>query len=1776
MSITNITSFVFNLVIFSFVALWVAYKILNVKIADGKNLRKDKLYNWFTWFGVFALMSQLSYVYAPKRIFSNANHHVIEHLGFSFQQKLSLVNQQNPDEAIWDNKNGKLSINFNSDKNSFELRGDDFYEPIYVKNTLANPIINTPLEKQLDVQLNDSLGVSFYIGAKEGLYSVKTNVNETSYGPFVLPITQPLHNGYSLGGMLNRISTDAPYMSAFVAALDSVYILRKTYKHNEKNYDENPLMVFPSGSFLQNHLTIKIDGKNIKIPQNNKVNIAINATTPFYLGLWNTQTKTYQVNRKDNQSNLADLLVTFPSKKYLKRLESTQETLFLTSSSDEIANSDLVSGFYYPIMENDANQNHFSATLTYNEGSTIEKMNFKVVNLDQDDLEKSANQIYAAGDTIQLKSKGLIADKNSMQWLFKIKDLKADNPLQFWHLIGFTLLIVLMIFISIYLTPHAEQSKTEYLIYLLLLTVLTIRSVLLWRASTFVPTEDVSENVYYSLTNGMFENFKNGVIATIIFFVGVWIWKVFSNRIANSVTNIFPNQKEAFSLKYLFIFGLYIIPFAVKLAGVERIGAVYLPIVVYIFIEFWFLNLLHRNQQSSVLSNSYRIVASINWAICFGYLAFSDAGFSIVFFISTLIYWLLQLLTFPDYLKNTNNSTLFGKLKHWRFIVPILVLTIFIITAPYLISFVFQKTQWIIIGFAVLLILLSIYLFVKKQSLPILQSIPSKLTLSVFLIAFASIIFIFRGKIDEKIQEKGYIRYRAEVLFKTPDEIIQDEQFKFNLGNDSKLLRAAQNQWFINYYYENGATGWFKPFVNLAKGNYFQLLPSFQKGSPYLTQISDLVSVRYVIGEHSQLIIINLLILMILLILSAIGKEISFNFYSKLRVLILCLLFTVGFFIWMAATNRIIFLGQDFPLLSLNSVLTLIFTFTILFFAIVFGKQAQQQEYAGGFNAVGKNVFKKVIRGLLLVAICLIAFREHDFSEKRFNLDTTIESLRQDFMSLNESFATFQQDKETLKLPLSKLLSDFDLEMKKNNAAIFKTAFSKSAYEAYMVVLKKNNNPQNLVHVKRGSDGIYEFAINKLYYDVTSPDVSIDAWRGHLIASDNPNSFGLKNRENNKQFNIKPNQSSSSLEQELDKNNLTEYSENHNIRMTVIPSGWSVDSLPKILLSTTFGQQTPNRSVFTIKNNGEIIHSETTPYAITLQPDDVVQFIPEGKNKPTTLQYKHQSNLYLAKNVWLNGKNQFFYPLKHKFIWSYQFANLVKSKFDGDIEKRKQNLELTIDPMLTEQIYDKAENYFSQSIKWDKATENARAFNLVVIDSDGKIKALSDFKKGTPFKLDPNRMTEFRENLDNFYLNSNTDGERLIFGNRCLMRSDNGPASTFKPILYASVTSQFNFDWQSLAFGGLEMKEKAGFLKRINNDDFLVKKFGGKPVKFALGSPNFPIHTNIEYISHSTNSYNSMIVFLGSLDKPQINNLNQYVRGINNDSTFLKRGFSVKEEENFPNFNINNQSYHINKFPSRWDNDQSLIAKGLWENFNFPVRAEQLNNQEGQNIQNIAYQLDSVGFAKSRSSYKLWSFPEPSHLYLIDRNSLHNAIVQCATGADPINTTPYKMAEMAATLFSFNKAFKGTVLANSKYKYHPIGFDGSWGNANNLSSFYAKNLFVGMNQALQVGGTAHNLVGNMLAKMYPQYNFYAKTGTISGNRYGGKRDKHLMLIISKEQIHGRSLSPQDLKSNRFYVLYFSFYKQSQSAEWDDAAAVLQDMTKTVIQSNSFQTFMNHE
>lgn len=1786
MSPTSVPSFFFSFpVFFALVAALATAILVWIRFREDRQYQKTWFMGLFGLVGAWALLTQWCYVDGPQRYFTNADHHLIEHLGFAFGDQLTLADEQQPQTALWDDRMGSLRVSYRPNRSKFVLVGRNFVEPVYVQSApeqyaLQNALLKQPVRQEFTLRF-DTLVVSFHLRFHPDSSSSFTVLHPTgTYGPFAIKLKMPLQKGYSLGGMLDKApEADAPDLGGLITALDSTLLLRTTIGKNVPETEDQSVLLFPSKRLLETATELTIDGQPVVLPTKMDFDIAVGPEQVFFFGLWSDMGKRYQLRR--NGAGGSEWLAMFPQKEYLKRAEGDDgnTSLFLTTSAAEVSNSEQGAGFYFPLFAQADNLNHLSANLAYHTGSTREPMRFRVINYDQNDLPADAIQTVGTGDTLRLQTRGMTAGQTDTQWLLRFANLKAENPLQLWKMLVLTLLLMAGIYGCIYFSPPERQTKAEYLAYLLLLALMTLRSVLLWRVSTFLPVEDITPKVYRSLADLGWDYFWLGGLFCMGFFAVVMAWKVWGHKLLARFVN--ATSTGIFELKILRWFGLYGVALLVKFGGaistkLERVGSVFMPLVAYFVISFLLLRVLARSGRT-VKDPTYIWLNRLNWFCCLAYLAWADAGFSIIFLVSTLLYAMVDQLTFP---RAGQGNKLVYRLVFAGAVA--LGLLLFIVLAPWGLSLVFRHFQGVLYGLAGLSVLMAGRAFWRNQPLMLFDRLVPKWVVPGICLAVAVGLVGFQGTILKKVADKSYTRYRSEVLFRTPDQIIQEGEFKFNLGADSKLLRAAQNQWFIDYFYDKGSPNPLKPF---------RVLPSFQKGSPYMTQICDLVTVRYVIGEHSQYLITLLLGLMALLLLSATDADTRYNFFSMVRVRLLCLLFAIAFFVWMAATNRIVFLGQDFPILSLNSILTFLVTLSILLAVIVLGDYANVSPQSLRFFAGGQQQGRRYFQVLVAVALVgLLYVRQHDFKHDRFNLAQTIDSLKTAFNDLNPAFRQFQLNLDSTGRNRSpkELIEQFNHSAyapQTKADGLQKYPFALSAYNAYGKRLDERNSPENLVHLRRRNDDTYEFVVNNHYYSVSSPDLMLNTWRGHLLAEPKNETVAFVDRHTNRNLKINPHRANANLFDTLRR--LVGREAGNNLRLTCLPAGWTLDSLPLMLISRISGNQRVNKSAFVVKSGPDVFRSEQSRFAVVMRPNDVLQFEPYRTERPITVQYQHRTRQYFAKNVWLNGHYQFFYPLGDKFLWPYHFASLVRTKFDKEKDDNPEGLNrhisLSLDPQLIEKIHDLAARYFGVT-KWKTAPqyERARAFNLVVLGSDGKLRALCDYQKGATTRIDPNRIDTYRDLFTRLSLETQIDQERMIFGNRCLLRMDNGPASTFKPILYSAVTSQYHFPWETLEFDGIKDGYRNELVrKNPGKDNYTVRRFGNGTIRLAASEANLRPHGVDEYISLSTNTYNSMMVYLGSLNRAQLIREHNYVRGLLSEGSFLARGYAEQPRNNFPILNIAGTPYHLRSLRVDWENSESLMGRGLWGNYNLPVTDNQLNGQ-ARRWQNPALALDSTLFNTSDSPGQIWSFPEASHFYMSDRVDLATAIVQCATGSDPITTTPYKMAEMAASLFSFNKAFQSSVLAGVPQRYVSFESDPSWGNTRQLTRFYRQYLFRGMHEST-LTGTAKNALGlpqNYPAEYRPYY-FYAKTGTNSGKSDGGKRDKHLMLIISRDKLDGRDLTPDDLRNNHFMVLYFSFYKQSSGAEWssgedDDLIPTLREMIKTVIKSESFTTLMRDE
>jgi hypothetical protein len=1720
--------------------------------------QKTPTYMLLAVLGVASVLTIRSYVSAPERIYTNASHHVLEHIGIQFQTQLTLADGQHPNRAFWDAKPGNLTLQTNT-SGATKLVGRGFFEPVFVGNndlyTLANPVFERQVSRQFTIGygLNRSLSLKVEsIDDDQTRYLLQLS-NGTSTSPWdTLLFNRRIKTGLLFGTLLSKVPIDRPGLAQAQTMLDSAYLIRAQLGTKAK--EDSPLYLFPSAAMLRSATSLQIDGVTIALSRHPEFSASLGPEQLFFTGLKVSRTPLYSVGALGRQMAL---WLETPERMYLKPTGPTGESLFLTSSIDDVINNALPAGYQLGKLRNSQNRHQFSASLFYVTGPTRQPMRFRVVS--QEQTNGLINE-KRAGDTLSLKT-ATRSSTPANRWLLRVTDLKAVNPLQFGHLALLVALLVVGSLVSVWLTPYSLYGptrqplrfiNTELIAYILLLAFMTVRGILLWRVGTFPPTDTPA-----NFANLSWNYYTDTILAVLLFFAFIYGWKLRGHVVSQWINRKLAQWPDTLSEKPLLA---YLLPILVNVAAgpialLERIASVFLPLLVYMVVDYNWLRQIYRNADTSVNSTAYQRLSAINWLCCFGLLGMLDAGFAIIFGLFSLLYMWLRLFTFEDH--QLPGASHFGQYRYlFSWFGPPTAILLYLYALPWLIELTFRAPgpllTIVILAFGAIVLR-----FLWPQEKRPRWGLPLVVGLMVVLIGS---LFLFPNAVDRMLEKEARIRYRAGILIHSADELMRQEQNRFNNGANQKLLEAAQNQWLVNYFYDKG---------NFSLTHYARLVPHINTGSTYQTQLADLVTVRYVIAEHSEWVVWMLLALLLGWLISTVsGGKLSPA--SKMRAQLACLLFSIAFAVWMTATNRMVFVGQDFPLLSLNSRLTLLLSLTIFVAVIVLGtplSSTQPLPARYEFSRFGRRSFGVLMAGLVLIATLSYYLFPFDRNTRQFDLSQTISDLQTAFGELNGPFQTFQQEQNNPGGSTRQLLRQFDTYLKGPGHTAADTLFARqpllrSAYAAFLAQPARNRS-QNLIHLRRSNEGTWEFAVNPFYYNVSSPDADQDGYQGHVLARSELPSVQLVNRSNSDQsLRISRN---TPVADWFSAPGSPFSSSNLNLRLSTIPASWTTDSLPLLVLTTTQGDEHTTRSRYLVKQGGHVLESSRSDFALRLQPGDLLQFMPEGSGRLINYEVRQNDHHFLARNVWLNGRPQYVYPMRDRFLWSYHFTNLVKSAYDRDADRQHQPVRTTLDRPLTEKVTELVRDFYGSRSPRTPA-ERAKAFSMVVLDERGQIRLMADHKRGNTTAIDPNRMADFQPLLDALYLDPQRYDERMLFGNKCLMRMDNGPASTFKPVLYAATTSQFNLGWENLQLGAVDSQTMEA-IARPNGDDYTLRYFGGKGLRFTVGRNNLTGHNNHYYLSHSTNTYNSLVLLLGSLDAAQARRTKQAFVNSSSDTPFFAKGVSDDAKRNFPLLNYGGQTYRIRQFPS-WDNPNSLLGRGLWENFDLPINSAQVVSENGQHSRNLAPGLNDALIDASRSSFKLWSFPEPSHLYLIDRRtSLQNAIAQCASGAYPITTTPLKMAEMAGKLFSFNNTYKAHILADQP----PItqtGFsvDASWIAPDQLSTFYAQNLFAGMHEAIQEG-TAQWL--RPLRDAYDgQYSFYAKTGTISGNRAAGSaRDKHLLLVVSQEPLHDRQLRPSDLRNNRFRVIYVSFYSHSPGGAWDPTTAeLIRKLIKEVIDS----------
>jgi hypothetical protein len=871
-------------------------------------------------FAILLAFSLKSYLSPDIGVFSNAKYHILKLKGIKKSESFYLVNDTASHKSLWEGQKGILKLNTDVSNDKLILSFERVHEPIYVnkggKYVLENEPFDFPADGLIKFEIKDSISFEMKIQQEKNktLYSFKF---PESNGAFVQSGFQvKLKEGYDLANIILKTKDDQN-IKKYAELFRGTLLLRK-----QIGEDNSKLHIFP-GKELSSTLgriyfgDIVLDWDEDMLSHE----FQLSSSQKVLYGFGDNRKKAFYPERKEGGIYLK---YSFPEQYPLYDAESGLQECMITTKQYDLIQNEGDKGFLFGDLKSPENINHVTGGISYIVDEPNVEMQFSIVDLN--DTEQEQAHVYPANKEFVLNG----MHGQELTYHFEVDNLMHSNLLTDRHIFNFLLLLVTLIFLSILLTKDGNLSKVELSIYLFLMLLLGIRSFLLWRSSVFMPFSEGISGTMYSLLLGSSGWYPGKVIFTplfgtnnyfafrtlspmLLFFVVIYAFKIkISWNKRRKKVQIPKNeivQNFIGKSKRNKILALYIVPFLLYFGVLlilegffqqnftaKRFLTLLYPLALYFLFDYQF----EKHGQNF---RGVSISKVLNWGMAFIFFMVSDMGFAYIFVNFTLLWILFKRVS---YLKTDK-----PKIKAiWLYLTGLVFLAAifaFVFFSPYFLVFLLEKekiSSVLVIVFIFLGFFVSSYFFIRNK-----KKWFSGILALVFLgIGIFSLVKV--EVIQQTIREHSYIKYRAELLIRDADKIMADEEF----GNNgiTKLLQSAENQWFISYFYKKGK--------GLNFDNLYTLEPHFKQGVSYIAQTTDLVTARYLIGEHSEFLVIVLLIGFFMIFYLAYQEYSEFFVLNEIALKMLFLLVSISLFIWMTSTNRFIFFGQDFPMLSMQSL----------------------------------------------------------------------------------------------------------------------------------------------------------------------------------------------------------------------------------------------------------------------------------------------------------------------------------------------------------------------------------------------------------------------------------------------------------------------------------------------------------------------------------------------------------------------------------------------------------------------------------------------------------------------------------------------------------------------------------------------------------------------------------------------------------------------------------------------------------------------------------------
>lgn len=984
-----------------------------------------------------------------------------------------------------------------------------------------------------------------------------------------------------------------------------------------------------------------------------------------------------------------------------------------------------------------------------------------------------------------------------------------------------------------------------------------------------------------------------------------------------------------------------------------------------------------------------------------------------------------------------------------------------------------------------------------------------------------------------------------------------------NVSEERRFFEASVNDYILNVYNEQGED---VSFIGEDGKGYFKPQQHSKVGALFGAQASDILTARFIVSEHGTWLYMIFLVVYMLMLYHGIVVQTRYRVCKMLLMQIPCLLFIHSLFVWLANTQLFIFLGQDVPLFSLHSKLSIMLYFVLMTIwvcvaicdrfpsclltpLVVANDNTNEKIYDPKAKVSHRFLYDTPVARVFVIVIlggmcmCFVgryAIHGEDYSNRVYSLENFLEKSGESFVQVNNLFEKFQKDSLETHLVQYREGNNPNGKFKKNNdstklanAFMTKLAPNKSDVSALISSFNvkhgneiktmlggendykyriwqrfaekggaKHNTSTALLHVRKMA-GMYYLTLRKKFYDRELPSANDNQWRGSVIASADQS------------------------------DNVRAISASNGVKQYILPKDWVNSSDGVAVLVNQSGQSITLGS-------GDAIHAafKMTPngYSSTCQRFAKDQNPIFGNGLASLA-----SSTFFARNVVINGRRDFVYPMGPDFFWAYSFANEVKKqknkttkgiKSEALPEDFHADIPITIDQALTKNLRDKLE---------DLVNGNRTYTSVIVADGNGQIRAMVDYRRGDYSKLNPNDTKKIAKISEGLYMDYIYQIDNAYFGNINLMEIPGGPGSSQKPIVWTAVASGIDYNWKDLCLARIQPNNESPKL----DGKFVIDRFNGQRLNgefSALRSDENsgnPV-TLAGYMSHSSNYYNALMLYIGAFNSPNMDK---------DEGSPLFAKFSSRDYNNVEKYknafpimylgNANRGYLRLNQeLPKDYQN--SILLTRMNQMFGFDV------NKSYKDFRSI-YPSELADSAKSsyafdrtsRFDFSILDGKDGSHDFA--PFSMSQRIHQPAVGGQGIwRVTPLFMAQCFGRLVTMKSNYNLSVEpANEEAKkYVPFS---------DLSEGYkaAREEFLGgMNNLITLG--AFDSIKELLKTN--RYFVYAKTGTSKEppterpllESYGmstvTENLHRLGLVITNKDLTDDNV---DLSKVKFYTIYFT-------------------------------------